>query len=323
MKKINQMLFGIISIWIVLSIIFGFFDLEISKFAVNYKESHWAIVGEKYCNKIDIPLLFLGLTILIGSVFNNIKSQQKVGFIMILYSIINLFFIIVTKEGIEVFSALLLVIFLCIFMFLTYNKNWRNYIPIAISLILLIIFLDLIVEIMKFLWGRVRFNNLSSDTEFTEWYIINGNGLDHDHKSFPSGHAATGWSFLPFLFLLKDKQIKRRNKFIIVIFVIGYGLFTAISRVLAGEHYASDVLFSTGIASLIIIFIYKLLINLDLNMEKVDQNLSNKTITIKHSDLINQWFVSYVKRNGKKIFFWFATNKDLINFLISSNLIKD
>ena len=189
------------------------------------------------------------------------------------------------------------------------------------NLILLVIFLGLIVDIMKFSWGRVRFNDLSSDAEFTEWYIINGNGLDHNHQSFPSGHTAAAWSFLPFLFLLKEREIKKRNKFAISIFVISFGLFAAISRVLAGEHYASDVLFSTGIASVITIFLYKALNRLEQNINEKKQILLKKSIYLKYSDLVNQWVGSYTNENGMKSFVWFETYDDAINFSSSSNLI--
>jgi membrane-associated phospholipid phosphatase len=127
----------------------------------------------------------------------------------------------------------------------------------AISFILLVIILELTVKTMKFTWGRVRFNSLSSDAQFTEWYIINGKGTKGSHQSFPSGHAMAAWFFLPFLFLLKNKEMDKKIKILLVGTVLGFGLFVGISRVLKGAHYASDVLFSTGIVSLMTIYLYK------------------------------------------------------------------
>lgn len=301
MKKINQLFLGITGIWIGLAIFFGFFDLEISKLAINYKDTEWAILGAEYGNKVNTPLLYLGITILVGSIFDNIKTQKKIGLIMIIYSILNLSIMIITDESNKIFSAQLLVVLLIMFVLLTHDKNWRDYISIGISLIILIIFLNIIVEIMKFSWGRVRFNNLKSEAEFTQWFIINGNGSDYSHQSFPSGHTAIGWSFLPFLFLLKDKEIKQRNKYAIVIFVIGFGLFVAISRVLAGEHYASDVLFSTVIASLITIILYKALTRIELNRKRLNviwpyfDLLPNERISSEIAEITEEEY-NWVKR---------------------------
>ena len=257
MECIDKLLYGIIGLWMCLAIIFGFFDLEISKIAVIYKDSLWSELGDDYGNKFGNSLFYLAITILIGSIFNDIKMQRKIGLIMILYAIALLQYKAITKSNRYLFEPMVMIITLVTFLLLTFNKNWREFVPMAISLILLIIILDFTVSVMKLTWGRTRFNNLSSEAEFTEWYIINGNGSDHSRQSFPSGHTAAAWSFLPLLFLVKNKEIDNKKKLTLIMSVIGFGLFVAISRVLRGSHYASDVLFSTGLASLFTIFFYK------------------------------------------------------------------
>lgn len=257
MENINKLLYGIIGLWMCLAIFFGFFDLEISKFAVTYKNSLWSELGDDYGNKFVNSLFYLAITILIGSIFNDIKMQRKIGVIMILYAIALLQYTAMIKSNKYLFEPIIMIITLVTFLFLTFNKNWRDLVPMAISLILIIIILDFTVSVMKLTWGRTRFNNLSSDVEFTEWYVINGNGTDHSRQSFPSGHTAAAWSFLPLLFLVKNKEIDKKIKLSLIMSIIGFGLFVAISRVIRGSHYASDVLFSTGLASLLTIFFYK------------------------------------------------------------------
>ena len=183
--------------------------------------------------------------------------QRKIGVIMILYAVAVLQYNTVNQNKRELFESIFLIITLVTFLLLTFNKNWRQYVPMAISLILLIIILDFTVSVMKVTWGRTRFNDLSSEAEFTEWYIINGNGSDHSRQSFPSGHAAAAWCFLPFLFLVKNENMDKKLKLALVMSVLGFGLFVGISRVMKGSHYASDVLFSTGLASILTIFFYK------------------------------------------------------------------
>ncbi len=312
MENINKLLIGIIGLWITLAIIFAFLDLEISKYAVSHANSRMAELGKQYGTKFDDPLFFLGITILVGSIFNDIKMQKKVGLMMILYNVVYLEYSVLIGNENDLFIAGVTIIFLLAFLILAYNKNWREYIPIAVSLILLIIILDITVDSMKIIWGRVRFNHLSSEAKFTEWYIINGDGYDGSNQSFPSGHTSAAWSFLPLLFLVKNKKIDRKVKIMLVVSVLGFGLFIAISRVLSGDHYASDVLFSTGIASLITIFLYKGLQHLELSMKKEKQNLSNKLISLIYSDLANKWVGYYLSENGRKRFIWFETYEDAI-----------
>ena len=74
MKNINKLLFGIITTWAILATIFGFYDLEISKQATLYKNLEFFEFGNKYGDEIDEPLLYVSITILLGSIFNDIKE---------------------------------------------------------------------------------------------------------------------------------------------------------------------------------------------------------------------------------------------------------
>jgi len=65
-----------------------------------------------------------------------------------------------------------------------------------------------------------------------------------------------GWMFLPLLITVKDRKIKDPLRIIITVLVIGWGLFVGLSRIVVGAHYASDVLFSTGAATFVTIFLY-------------------------------------------------------------------
>ena len=119
------------------------------------------------------------------------------------------------------------------------------------------------------LFGRVRFKDLSSTyTEYTQWYIING--PNSDNQSFPSGHSAYAWLFLPFLVLIRNENMKIPVKIIIITSVIGYGIFISMSRIIIGGHYCSDILFSTGTASILTILFYKKFYSQDIQIaEKV------------------------------------------------------
>jgi len=75
------------------------------------------------------------------------------------------------------------------------------------------------------------------------------------NAAFPSGHAAIGWLLLPLLYLVLTKNWK--VKALVGTLVISWGLFVLLGRVRIGAHYASDVLFPTGVAIMTFLLLYK------------------------------------------------------------------
>jgi membrane-associated phospholipid phosphatase len=97
------------------------------------------------------------------------------------------------------------------------------------------------IQGVKYFWGRVRFRELDAVfSQFTPWYLPQGiTGSD----SFPSGHAAMGWMLLALLILLANKDQWIKYSAIVIIFL--WGVVLALSRVVIGAHYASDILFGS------------------------------------------------------------------------------
>jgi membrane-associated phospholipid phosphatase len=321
MQNINKLFYGVIALWGILAIVFGFFDLEISKYANLYKDSAIFEFGNKYGDQVDEPLFYVGITILLGSIFNDIKMQRKIGIVMIFYSIVNLEFVLLSANGYYetdgIFASYMILIFLSIFLILTYNQNWRNYTLIGISIVLLFIFTNIIVDLMKAEWGRVRFKDLSSDSDFTPWYVINGS---NGNESFPSGHTSSAFTFLPLLILTKNKNMSNKIKAILIISVIGFGVYVALGRVFNGHHYASDVLFSAGICSILTFGFYKLFQNWKFNPIFNIQTIHNDVSEIYYSDLTKQWLGYHYNKSGRKIWKWFDTHEEALKH--TTNLKK-
>ena len=316
MKNINKLLFGIIASWAVLATVFGFYDLEISKYTTSlYKDSLVFEFGNRYGNDIDEPLLYVSITILVGSIFNDIRMQRKIGIVMIFYSIIYLGYMFLSFDENGIIISYMIIIFLFTFLSLTYNKNWRKYVPIAISIILLFFFTSVIVELMKLEWGRVRYEDLSSESEFTQWYIING--PDHDNSSFPSKHTASAFTFLPILAIMNNKEMSKKLKIILLFSVVGFGLYVGVSRVAIGKHYASDVLFSAGIISILTISFYRIFNTLDFNTKFNDIGSANKISEIIYSNLTDQWLGCYYNQKGRKFWKWFNSYEEASNFSLT------
>jgi membrane-associated phospholipid phosphatase len=98
-------------------------------------------------------------------------------------------------------------------------------------------------SLLKMLWGRARFWTLTGDSfaGFSPWYIPQGFSLDNAYMSFPSGHTAQGSmilviTLLPLLVpgLKKHARLLKGAAYLWI-------FLTAISRIIMGAHFASDV----------------------------------------------------------------------------------
>jgi membrane-associated phospholipid phosphatase len=66
-----------------------------------------------------------------------------------------------------------------------------------------------------------------------------------------------GSMFFPLLIKLKNRRWSDPKKILGVSLILGWAIFVGVSRILIGAHYASDVLFSIGMTSIITIVLYK------------------------------------------------------------------
>lgn len=101
----------------------------------------------------------------------------------------------------------------------------------------------ILVNLIKYIWGRPRFREMAAAGDFsiyTNWYKINGFTL-HGHHSFPSGHTASAGALFTFCALgevFPEKREKERT----TAFIVGLYTFTmAYSRIVLGAHFLSDV----------------------------------------------------------------------------------
>jgi len=254
----SKLLIVVIIIWIILAIIFGFTDLEISK-AVVKRESNWANIGKDYGEAPGYGIIAVAIAILIGCYQDDLKKQKIAAFIFLSIGTVILILALI-------FSSIWFIAFgggitigVLLFLIFTYNRDWREFKKIAIVIILLTVINPLIfVQIGKILCGRVRYNDLSSDySNYTPWFLPPGPiSWLQGNASFPSGHTAMGWMFLPLLIVVKDRKVSDPIRIIITILIISWGLYLGISRIVTGDHYASDVLFSGGVAFVAIILLY-------------------------------------------------------------------
>jgi len=249
--NIKKLTLIVIVIWVILAIIFGFYDLAISIAFVD-ENSLWGIFGKDYGEPPGYGLIAVALATLIGGYIKDLKKQKIPSYLSIVAGII---YLILGEDETDMTTGLFLIIPAIILIIITWNKDLSQYRSISAVITLLAIFYPLLfVQLTKLLAGRVRFRDLALDySNFTPWFLPPGPSGNY---SFPSGHTAMGWMFLPLLITVKDRKIKDPLRIIITVLVIGWGLFVGLSRIAVGAHYASDVLFSTGAATIITIFLY-------------------------------------------------------------------
>jgi len=258
--KINIIL--LLLVWIILAVIFGGNDLEISKNIVN-QNSGWAKFLENYGM---IPGLFIILSgIYIYYSFIKIKSDvwsyiQKVVFFLVSSGlIIHLFDQLlgsIATNHLIIFVIISFSISIIIFIVLHLKNQVQSAIAIRFAkVVVAVAFFGYVICIqgVKYFWGRVRFRELDAAfSQFTPWYLPQGiTGSD----SFPSGHAAMGWMLLPLLIFLMNKKECIKNLSFVLIFT--WAVVLALSRVIIGAHYASDVLFGSFFVIIIFILILK------------------------------------------------------------------
>jgi len=246
--KINILLLSLL--WIVLAVILGIYDLDISKQLVN-QNSVWAKFLENYGTVPGLIVILSGIFIY----YTSIKSKrdiwsyiQKVVFFLAVSGLIFYLFDILFDDSVSnhliAFLIVSFTVTIIIFILLHFKREAVSAISIRYAKVVVKMTLFgyvLCIQCIKYLWGRVRFRELDAAfSQFTPWYSPQGiTGFD----SFPSGHAATGFMLLSLLILLNNKKKWIQN--LTLILIVLWGMVLSLSRVVIGAHYASDVLFGS------------------------------------------------------------------------------
>ena len=259
LKRTNQLLIILIIIWGALAIMFAIFDLVISELVVyegqDLETWNWGNVGGWYGDNGRDALMILSFVIIIGSFFNSLKHQRISAYVAIILCLMRASNEMLENEQNNVTEMYIAIIFIIVLLIISRGKDWKRYRIVAFSCIILIFVAKNIISLINTLSGRARPYQVSSgEYAYTPWYIFTGG----PGTSFPSGHTTMACSFLPLIFFIKEENIKKELKVIIAVGVIGWILFVAISRLLLGKHYPSDVLFPIMITSVITILLYKL-----------------------------------------------------------------
>ncbi len=110
-----------------------------------------------------------------------------------------------------------------------------------------------VIQILKSFWGRSSYRNLGPDQAgYSPWYFPQGFNED---RAFPSGHVVMAWMLLVLIILARYAPRAIRAVCWAVPFV--WGTIVGYQRIVAGAHYASDVLFGIGFTILGFLLFYR------------------------------------------------------------------
>jgi len=267
LKKLGIFTGAIIILLALLAV--GDIDYTISKNLINKK----SLFGEFFNILGEIPAnlgLLIGTTILYGArkktrtLSNIVKSIIAIPFMFLfaeLTVIGSVRYIFEFSEGGFPKSAFIVAFLLGMLLFavsilsvvrLEREKftKWRTQ---ALLLIILVVTEILVVNVLKIVWARPRMRSITSIDQFKHWYEIGGPLNSEEFKSFPSGHTANAFVMLAFtMFLSKDRPSLVKG---FTFFAVLWGVCTAISRVILGAHFLSDV-FVGGYITILLFYIY-------------------------------------------------------------------
>lgn len=123
--------------------------------------------------------------------------------------------------------------------------RWRLYAAYVLFVFLLGPGL-LVNSLFKDHWGRARpvqVEQLGGTEPYTPplYYVADGNG-----RSFPSGHSSIGFAFIAFWFLLRRHKPGWAKA--ALVFSLTLGCAVGLTRMAAGGHFLSDVMWSGWLA---------------------------------------------------------------------------
>ncbi len=203
------------------------------------------------CSALRGRIILAALTVIgcIGtSVFTTIKmvdyiaqySNAEMGALATLYAVCA--------------ALVIAFVFIMLALFMK-DETLKKYFHVAWRCVLAAILTFVIIWALKLIWGRVRPRQLELGGgyfAYTPWYLPQG---FTGYFSFPSGHTANATVILSSLYYLrflpeKYKWLKPTAITLLAVWIV----LVALSRVVVGAHFLSDVLFGAAITLGIVYF---------------------------------------------------------------------
>lgn len=270
----KKFIWGVLIVFAILMAVlaFGEIDFNFSKSIVNV-ESVWAEFFNLFGEQPAFIALYVGILIIFGARKRESKNTQKIilAIPFILLASFQIIFLPVnylyehSDKSIPILMwilvAVLSIALLLIGLVLANKINiekFRKVRKYGLILIILVVSEIVLVNILKIVWARPRMRSIDSIDQFKYWFQINGLSNDNELKSFPSGHTANGFVVIAYVMFLNAAKLIRKNSYLV--FAVIWGALVALSRVVRGDHFLSDVLMSCLLTFLLFLLIQKLVL---------------------------------------------------------------
>lgn len=288
-KNIKYSVIVLLIIMALLFIVGTFFDLSISKKLADVKTGEY-YTRNNFVNILEafseMPVYFL-IIFSVGVCGYNLAQKEKdilkivylfvTGVIIFCVGMIGAYRMVGTLGEIYDFQdeckKVLPIICYCLFALLCvgleflvltkisketikklYYFCWATILAVALTFIF--------TQLIKTFLSRLRFRALKCMDDYSQyraWYkplfhkkVTEDMGVSEDaYKSFPSGHCSFVASLLIIGFLSKFTELSDKAKYFCFFIPVVYLIIIAISRIVAGAHYLTDVLAGSGLAILI------------------------------------------------------------------------
>jgi len=125
------------------------------------------------------------------------------------------------------------------------KERAREAVTFAIIAIVYILLIVILMNSIKSVWGRLRMREmLDPASEFTPWYEVHfRGGFDNRFASFPSGHTMNAAGVILITLLPTIFETLKGKETLLRIVAYGWVAIVGFSRIVAGAHFATDVLF--------------------------------------------------------------------------------
>ncbi|MEF9920423.1 MAG: phosphatase PAP2 family protein [Erysipelotrichaceae bacterium] len=233
----NKIKYFVYAISLILMIIGGFYDLVIDQYLYDPNN----LFGLFFQNHIlNIILVILPFALL---VFYRIHKQ--IGYLILtiiacIYAAYRIKNYVPLNNDIVALIVITITLFIGLYFIVKIMpiQFLKDYEKIFILFCLLLVTSTILINLIKPLWGRIRFRQMQDITQFTPWFLPQG---ITGYYSFPSGHTAMASTILVICAIPDYVEQQRGNKRIFNFFAFSFIVLMGFSRMIVGAHFLSDV----------------------------------------------------------------------------------
>lgn len=253
-----------------------FYDLQIAKI-VFVEGNAFSEFGEHFT-----PLI-LGIVTLFGASFlfwtNDFEKESRSIIKLIISGLGYIFFTLYggllpfAYLGIVGIVIAVIVAIVAAYWTIKMPKSSKSrYQKIGLVIVLSVLLSTLAVELVKPVWGRVRFRSMGDNYElFTPWYSINGDKFLNfvpkieEIKSFPSGHSQWAMLSMNISLIIAGSDKWRKHENVVLGSCLIFAGLMMFSRMMQGAHFLTDVTIGASTAFVIVLILKKLILKNELS----------------------------------------------------------